>query len=159
MENMEKKTILKEVSVLALGELIVALLTVGVYFLLSLAFRDAVIFDYTVITGALLGAAVPVVNFLILTYAISRAANRYIDALGGRELSEEEAEAFAMEHRAKINLAVARSYIVRTLLMIAALVLAFVTGVFNPIATAVPLLAYKLIMYVTQYIRARGGRK
>ncbi len=146
---------MKEVAILAAGELAVGALVTLVYFLLSLIFRETVIFDYTVITGSLLGAAVPVLNFLILSFSVSRAVNKYIDELGGRELTEEEAEKFALEHKAKINLAVARSYIIRTLLMIGSLVLAFVSGGFDPIATVIPLLLYKPVMYLTQIIRRK----
>ncbi len=158
-QNQDRRAFIKEVAILALGELTVAALTALVYFILSLIFKETVIFDYTVITGALLGAAVPVINFLILSFAINRAVNRYIEELSGLELDEEGAEKFAAEHKTKIQLAVTRSYIVRTLLMIGTLVLAFLLGCFNPIATVVPLLMYKPVMYITGYIRSKGGRK
>jgi len=157
--NQDRRAFIKEVAILALGELAVASLTALVYFILSLIFKEAVVFDYTVITGALLGTLVPVANFLILSFAVNRAVNRYIEELRGLELNEEEAEKFALEHKAKIQLAVTRSYIVRTLLMIGTLVLAFVLEWFDPIATVIPLLMYKPIMYLTQYIRSKGGRK
>lgn len=157
-KNTDKRAFVKEVAILAAGELVVAFLTALVYFILSLIFKDTVIFDYTVITGALLGAVVPVINFLILSFSVNRAVNKYIEELSGRELNEEEAERFAAEHKAKINLAVTRSYIVRTLLMIGTLVLAFILECFDPIATVIPLLLYKPIMYITQYVRSKGEK-
>ena len=157
--NNDRRAFLKEFLTLASGEGAVAVLTAAIYFLVSVIFGDAVKFDYTVITGALLGAAVPLINFLILSFAVNRAVNKYIEELGTKgELTEEEAEKFAEEHKGRIQLAVTRSYIVRTLLMIAALVIAFILEWFDPVATVVPLLAYKPIMYLTQYIRARKGR-
>ena len=155
-QNNDKHAFIKEVSVLAIGEAVIAALTVLVYFLLSLAFSEAIDFDYTVATGAALGAIVPIVNFLILSYAVNRAVNRYIEELGTKgEMTEEEAEAFAAEHKGKVQLAVTRSYIVRTLLMLGTLVIAFVLEWFDPVATVVPLLMYKPIMYLTQYIRTK----
>ena len=55
-----------ELTLLALGELLVAILTVIGYLTVSLAV-ERIVFDYTVITGAALGAAVMILNFLFLS--------------------------------------------------------------------------------------------
>ena len=152
------KTIKSEILFLTLGEATVAALTVLGYYLLSLAFGDNVIFDYTVITGALLGAAVSVLNFIILTVSINRAINGFVEEIGQRNMSEEEAERFTRENQAKVKLAITSSYIIRTLLMLGTLVGAFLLAWFNPIATAIPLFAYKPVLYVIEIIkRKRGG--
>lgn len=159
MEKQNNKGILKELLPLATGELIVSLLTVGVYLLLDVIFKDRQepFFDYTVAIGAVLGSIVVLVNFFILTLSVNRAVERFIEERGEREMTEEEAADFANEHQSRIQLAVARSYIVRTLVMIGALVLAFVSGWFDPISTLVPLVMYKPIIYVTQMIDKKKG--
>ena len=91
MENKSKLSNYIDTVWLALGEVIVAAL-VAVGFLI---FKR---FDYTVVTGALLGGAVTVVNFLILSIAIMRAVNGYIADRGDKEMDEEEAEKYAKEH-------------------------------------------------------------
>ena len=152
------KTIKSEILFLTLGEAAVAALTVLVYYILSVIFGDNVTFDYTVITGALLGGAVAVFNFLILTISINRAINGFVKEIGDRKMTDEEAEQFTRENQAKVKLAVTSSYIIRTLLMLGTLVGAFLLAWFNPIATAIPLFAYKPVLYVIEIIkRKRGG--
>ena len=148
---------LKEVSMLALGEAIIALLTVGGFLLVQAIFPEKDIFNYTVITGALLGAAVVLINFFILSIAVTAAVMRYIKERGDREMTEEEAIAFAEEHQGRVKLAVARSYVIRTLVTIGTLVLAFLLDWFNPIATVIPLLSYKPVLLATNYIKAKRG--
>jgi len=45
----------------------------------------------------------------------------------------------------------------RSLLMIAALVVAFITKLFDPIATLIPLLLYKPLIYVIEIIKKKRG--
>ena len=71
--------------------------------------------------------------------------------------SEEEAEKFAKANSLKVQNAVGKSYILRTALMMGSLVLAFITKLFNPIATLIPLAMYKPLLYVTQFIKAKRG--
>ena len=151
----DKKEYYKELFSVILGELIVSLLTVAGFFVADLIFDG--IFDYTVVTGALLGAFVVILNFLILSVSINRVVDSYVTERGGREMTEEEAEAFALEHEGRIKLAVSRSYIIRTLLMIGTLVCAFLLEWFHPLAAAIPLFMYKPVIYLTQLIRSRKG--
>ena len=72
-------------------------------------------------------------------------------------MSEEEAEKFAKANSLKVQNAVTKSYILRTGLMMGSLVLALVTGWFDPIATLIPLAMYKPLLYVTQFIKQRRG--
>lgn len=151
------KSMKKELLYLALGEGLVSALTVVGFLIVQLIFKDKEIFNYTVITGAVLGTVVVVVNFLILTLSANRAINAYLAERGDKELTEEEAEEFAKVHEARVKLAVARSYIIRTLLTLGTLVGAFLLSWFNPIATAIPLLSYKLVLYLIQFIKRKVG--
>lgn len=136
-----------ELYLLTAGETLVAVLTVVGYLLVSLLV-ESVIFDYRVITGAALGAAVIILNFLFLSVAVNRAVDEFLLERTSREMTEEEAEAFAAEHSMKIQNTIKTSFIIRTVTMLATLVVAFLVDVFNPIATAIPLLAFRPVLTV-----------
>ena len=148
MENKSKLSAYIDTVYLALGEVIVAALV-------SLAFLLFGKFSYTVVTGALLGGTVTVVNFLILSVAVNRAVTRYITERGEREMDEEEAEKYAKEHGMVVQNAMTKSYLLRMGLMIGALVLGMVSGYFSPLATVIPLLMYRPILYVTELIKIK----
>ena len=148
MENKSKLSAYIDTVYLALGEVIVAALV-------SLAFLLFGKFGYTVVTGALLGGTVTVVNFLILSVAVNRAVTRYITERGEREMDEEEAEKYAKEHGMVVQNAMTKSYLLRMGLMIGALVLGMVSGYFSPLATVIPLLMYRPILYVTELIKIK----
>ena len=137
---------------LLLGEAIVALIISAAYLLLKR-------FDYTVLTGAALGGVVTAVNFLILSVAINRAINGYVAERGEGEMDEEEAEKYAKDHGAAVQNAMVKSYMLRMFLMVASLVLAMVSGWFSPLATAIPLLMYRPILYVTEFIKVKSQKK
>jgi len=152
MENKNKLSVYIDTVWLALGEVIVALL-VSVGFII---FKS---FNYTVITGAALGGAVTVINFLILSVGVNRAVSKYIEGRGEGEMDEEEAEKYAKEHGMAVQNAMMKSYMFRMLLMIGALVLAGISGWFNIIATVIPLLMYRPVLYVTEFIKTKLGAK
>ena len=133
---------------LAIGEVVVAALISLVYFAIGK-------FNYTVVTGAALGGAVTVVNFLILSVGINRAISRYIDARGEREMDEEEAEQYAKDNSGAVQAAMMKSYLFRMLLMIGSLVLAMLSGWFSPLATVIPLLMYRPILYAVEFIKIK----
>ena len=138
---------------LAVGEIIVAALI-----FLGFAIARALGLDvplYTVATGALLGGAVTVVNLLILSVGVNRAVNNFITERGDKEMDDEEAEKYAKEHGMAVQNAMLKSYMFRMLLMIGSLVLAMISGHFNAIATVIPLLMYRPILYVTEFIKIR----
>lgn len=136
---------------LLIGEIAVAAVVCAVYLLIKR-------FDYTVVTGGLLGALVTTVNFFILSVGINRAVNKYIDARGNEEMDEETAEKFANDHKMDVQNAMMKSYILRMLLMLGSLILALITGFFNVIATAIPLLAYRPVMYAVEFIKTKLGK-
>ena len=139
----------REVFVVLLGEIIVSLLTCAVFALIGA-------FDYRVATGAALGSVVTVMNLFILSFSINRAVNKYLALRGDAEMTEEEADAFAAENAPQIKLAAGGTYILRNVLMLLALVGAFLLGdYFNVIATVIPLLAYRPILYVSEIIRSK----
>ena len=134
------------------GEIVVSLLTVGVFALIGK-------FDYTVIAGVALGSAVTVANFAVLTFSVNRAVDKYLTLRGEREMSDEEAEAFASKHAMDVQNAATRSFMIRTFSMLATLVAAFLlTSWFSPIATAVPLLMFRPVLYVTELITKKRDK-
>jgi hypothetical protein len=135
---------------LAIGEAIVSLLVLLIYLAIGK-------FDWTVITGVILGSLATIANFVILSIALNKALDKFIDMRGDKELSEEEAEAFAKANSIKVQNAVTKSYVFRTGLMMGSLVIAFITKWFNPIATLVPLAMYKPLLYVTQFTKQKRG--
>ena len=133
---------------LAIGEVMVTLLVL-------LGFLIFGAFSYRVVTGALLGSAVTVVNFLILSVAINRAVNGYIAGRGVEEMDEEAAEKYAKEHGMAVQNAMTKSYILRMLLMIGSLVVAMLSGHFSPLATVIPLLAYRPVLFAVEFIKTK----
>lgn len=152
MEKKNKLSVYIDTVWLALGEIAVAVLV-------SLAFLLFGKLDVTVPLGALLGGAVTVVNFLILSVAINRAINGYITERGDAEMDEEQAEQYAKQHGTAVQNAMTKSYLLRMLLMIGALVLAMISGWFSPLATVIPLLMYRPILYLTEFIKIKVKAK
>ena len=151
MENKSSSAL--QILALATGEIIVSALVCVIYLILGK-------FDYTVVTGSILGSIVTVANFAVLTFSVNRAVDRYLELRGSREMSEEEAEAFAKEHTVAVQNAATRSFILRTASMLATLVAAFLlTDLFAPLATAIPLLMFRPILYVLELIKSKGEKK
>lgn len=153
MEN--KSASAKQIIALALGEIIISALVCLGYFIVSLATPYE--FSYRVITGALLGSTVTVANFVFLTLSVNRAIDRYLALRGSREMDEEEAEKFASEHAMAVQNAATRSFIVRTVTMLAALVIAFMLEWFEPLATVIPLLMFRPILYILEATKKKKG--
>ena len=75
-------------------------------------------------------------------------------------MTEEEATAFAEEHMKTVQLAASGTYLLRTVLMLAALVSAFLfSDHFNVLATVIPLIMCRPIMYVAEILRIRFANK
>ncbi len=154
---MKKNSKYQEVVFLAVGEILVAALTVLGAFIVSL-FTEYV-FDFSAILGALLGAVVIIGNFLFLTISVNRAVDSYLEVRGSKEMTDEEAEKFTDENSMAIQNKIKTSYIVRTVTMLLTLVIAFVfLKVFNPICTAIPMLAFRPIIYATEIIKGKAEK-
>ncbi len=139
---MQKKNMpVSEILFLIFGEAAVSLVVAAVYLLLER-------FSYKVVTGACLGTLVTVLNFVILSIAVNRAVDKVMAEKGNKDMTEEEAATFAAEHQAVIQRAVQGSYLIRQILMLGILVLAFVLDWFDVIATIVPLLMFRPLITV-----------
>ena len=148
-----KSAATKQILLLALGEIIVSMLICLVYFLVGY-------FEFQVVWGALLGSGVTIANFALLTISVNRAVDKYLELRGSREMDDEEAEKFANEHAMAVQNAATRSFIIRTVSMLATLVAAFLlTSWFSPLATAIPLLMFRPLLYVLELIRKKGEKK
>ena len=134
------------------GEAVVSLITVAVFFLVGH-------FDYTVVAGVALGSVVTVANYLVLAITVNRAIDKYIELRGDKEMTEEEAEIFASKHAMEVQNAASRSFLIRTVSMLGTLVAAFLlTSWFSPLATAVPLLMFRPVLYVLELIKSKGDK-
>ena len=152
----DNKSYLKSTLYLSIGELIVSIFIVLGYILLD-ELSLGVEFTFKVITGALLGSVVAVVNFLILTIQVNRALDEFIALRGDSEMTDEEATEFSRKYSIKVQNAMAKSSILRTALMIGSLVLGFISGWFNVIATLIPLVLYKPLIYAVEIINKKRG--
>lgn len=137
----------KDIAAVAIGEIIVAVLTVLGYLLVSL-FTD-VTFTYRVITGAVLGCTVTVLNFLFLTLSVNKQIDSFVELRGSREMDDEEAAKFTNKHSLAIQNSIKLSFIIRTVTIFASLIVAFITDWFDPIATVIPLIAYRPVISVS----------
>lgn len=148
MEN--KNDTAKQIALLTLAEVVISAVICLVYFLLGH-------FSYKVITGAALGSVVTVANFIFLTFSVNRAIDRYLELRGTREMDEEEAAKFAEEHAMAVQNAATRSFIIRTVTMLAAFVIAFLLEWFEPLATVIPLLMFRPILYILEALKKKKG--
>jgi small-conductance mechanosensitive channel len=144
----KSNTAIKETSFVAIGELIVSLIIVAVYMLIGQ-------FSYKVVTGVVLGSLFITLNYLFLSISVNRAIDAAMENRGEGELDEEATENFVKENSAKIQNAVKLSFIIRTVSMLAALIIAFVSGQFDVLATLIPLLMLRPIIMATEYFRKK----
>ena len=147
MEN--KKLPLYETAAIVIGEIIISFIVCGVFLIIKK-------FDCSVVLGSLLGSAVTIANFLVLVVTTGRAIDKAMAERGEGEMNEEEAAEIAAKHQVGLQAAIKLSYIVRTLSIAGALVLAFIfKPVFNVIATLVPLVMLRPILTVSQLIKKK----
>ena len=146
MEN--KKSRYRDVLYLAIGEALAALSVAAVFLIIKR-------FDFKVLFGAFLGAAVAVLNFLYLSYSVNRAVDKFMSLRGEREMDEEEARAFVNANAAKVQTEVTKSYLLRTLILVLACALLF-TKQFDVIAVVVPMLVQRPLIAVIEKIK--GGK-
>ncbi|MBQ8689824.1 MAG: hypothetical protein IJ515_05630 [Clostridia bacterium] len=148
----KNKLPLFEIAAMIIGELLVSLIIIGVYLIIG---KGSV--HYSVITGAALGSVVTVLNFLFLAISTNRAVDKVMAERGDGEMDEEEAAEFAAKHQSSIQAAAKISYVIRTLTMVATLVLAFLLdNAFDLIATLIPLLMLRPILMISQLIGKRN---
>ncbi len=139
---------LGDIVFLAAGELLASLIIVGVYLIIGA-------FEWRVLTGAAIGSAVTVLNFAILSFSVNRAVDRVMEMRGNKEMTEEEADAFALQHSAEIQKAVKSSYLLRQILMLGALVAAVLLKVALILPAVIPLLLFRPILMVREAFRKK----
>ncbi len=146
-----KNVPLRETALVLLGEIVVSLLVCAVYLIIQR-------FSYKVVTGVCLGSAVIVLNFLFLSLSTNKSIDNFLALRGTKEMNDEEAEEFAAKFRFEIQNKTRLSFIIRTLSMVAALVLAFILEWFDVIATLVPLLMLRPIITVETLLRSKFNK-
>lgn len=151
------KRLLTDLIPLTIGEIAVGLLVCIGFWLADLfGYYD---FDYRIVTGALLGMAVIVANYIFLSMAIDKELRRFVEKRGTKEMDDEEAAAFAKENSTSIQKAIRTSGIIRTASIVLTLVVAFLSKQFNPLATAIPMFAMRPVITAIELIRARSNPK
>ena len=172
--NENNKIPKREMLAVVIGEAVVAAIVCLIFLVIGK-------FDYTVALGAALGGGVIIFNFAFLCISVNKALDDVLvgfdpskietttaqagdgeDGDGERssdgesELDENDAAAkFASENQAKLQNAIKTSYLIRTFSMVAALVVAFLTGIFNVVATAIPMLFLRTILNVSEMIKRK----
>ena len=155
----KSKLPLFETAAMVIGEAITAVIIIAVFMIVNLIKGDPLL-HYSVVTGVLLGAAVTIGNFLLLSILTTRAINEALADRGDGEMTDEEAENYAKKYQTKLQSAMTLSYIIRIATMIATLVVAFIfSGVFNSLATIIPIFMLRPILTVTQIIIKRKESK
>ena len=139
---------LGDIVFLAAGELLASLIIVGVYLIIGA-------FEWRVLTGAAIGSAVTVLNFAILSFSVNRAVDRVMEMRGNKEMTEEEADAFALQHSAEIQKAVKSSYLLRQIIMLGVLVAAVLLQVALILPAVIPLLLFRPILMVREAFRKK----
>ena len=133
---------------LAAGELLASLIVVGVFIALDKL-------DWRVITGALIGSVAMVLNFAILSFSVNRAVDRVMKERGTKDMTEEEAEAFAAQHSAEIQNSVRSSYLLRQILILGILVAAVFLNFANVVAAVIPLVLFRPILMAREAFRKK----
>lgn len=144
----DKKIPVVELILLCIGEAAVSALTVIFYFLIGK-------FNYTVITGVILGSAVIMLNFIFLSLAINRAFDGILAERGAGSMDEEQAARFADEQKSRLSRAIQLSNTARTLSIVAVLAAAFFTGQFNAIATLIPIIAFRPLLLLCGLVKKK----
>ena len=148
--NKQKLPIRELISIL-IGEAIVSLVICGVYLVISK-------YTYKVLLGVLLGSTVTVLNFLVLSIMTNRVINRFLEARGDAELTDEEAQAVAMKFQGQVQNQIKISFLVRTAVLAATLVVAFLVEIFEVLPTVIPLLMLRPILTVSEFIKRKAQK-
>ena len=157
--NKKGKSPFADLVPIIIGELAMAILTVLAFLVLDLsgAYRD---FEYyKIILGAILGAIVIIVNHGVLIFSVDRKINKFVSEHPDGDMDDEAIAAITKKQTTEIQTAMKLSSMARTASMLIVLVIAFITGWFSPIATAIPMLALRPILMVTELIKSKNNPK
>ena len=127
-----RKSVIKEIASVAIGEVICVALMFGVYALIGK-------FDISVVLGGLVGLLVAVGNFFFLAVSATLAADKAKagDTASGQKLMRS-------------------SYPIRLLVMAGVLILCAKSGFFDVIALVVPLVFVRPVLTVGEFFRKKG---
>ncbi|MBQ8372584.1 MAG: hypothetical protein IJX38_06595 [Clostridia bacterium] len=147
-------SLIRELIWMLAGQLVIAGAVVGVYAIVGIFLPD--VFTYRIFTGLALGAFISIANYAVLNITVNRAIDKFIALRGTDEMDEEQAVEFAQKNAMAVQNAATKSYIIRMASMVATLLVAFLLlKIFDPIATAVPLLMFRPILFVIGLIRKK----
>lgn len=147
----KQKLPLRELLAILIGEILTSAVICGVYLIIKK-------FTYKVFLGVLLGSTVTLLNFLVLSIMTNRVINRFLEARGDKELSDEEAGALAMKFQGQVQNQIKISFIVRTAVLAVTLVVAFLVDVFEVLPTVIPLLMLRPIITVSEFIKRKAQK-
>ena len=130
----ERKFILKETAIVALGVGICVAVMIGIFALLGH-------FDWKVLTGGIIGGLLSVANFLFMAIGASLAADK------------------AQEQNVKGGQALIRnSYMLRLAVLFVILFACAKGGIANPIALVLPLIFVRPVLMVAEFFRKKEER-
>lgn len=101
--------------------------------------------DSSVLLGALVGGLIAIGNFLVLSIAVSRAADK-------------AAKAETEDAAAKATVAVQRNSLLRKIALIVIYIVVLKSGYFNLLTTVLPLIFVQASIYILGFFR-KGGDK
>ena len=149
MAENSKKQAVPELVWLALGELAVCGIIVAVYLIIGK-------FSWKVVTGALLGAAVGLVNQALLTVMAGKAFDKAAKERGTDEMTEEEIQAFKSRHERNVKSMITLSFIIRMVLLVGTLLLIFLLpAVFEPIPAVIALAAVSVLIILVGLLKKK----
>jgi hypothetical protein len=149
---MEKQKLpMRELLAILIGEALTSSVICGVYLIIKK-------YTYKVLLGVLLGSAVTLLNFLVLSIMTNRVINSFLEARGDAELTDEEAEALALKFQGRVQNQIRISFIVRTAVLAATLIVAFIVEVFEVLPTVIPLLMLRPILTVSELIKRKAQK-
>ena len=127
-----RKYVLTQTGIVAIGQTVGVAVMLGIFALLDR-------FDYTVVLGGLMGAAVATLNFFFMAVSLTLAADRATeqDVKGGQGV-------------------VKSSYAIRILVMFAVLFACAKSGHFQVIALVAPLLLVHPTLLVAEFFKKKG---
>ena len=149
----KSKSSFSEITMFTIGEIVIAGLTVLGFFLLDL--MGYYTFDLKIVFGAILGSVAITLNYTFLCVAVNRVVNEFLQLRREREMDDDELKKFTTQQSTKIQNTMRSSMMIRTITMAAALIVAFLTGWFDPFATAIPMLAFRPLITFLEIFRRK----
>ena len=138
----------REIFILSLGEVIVSAIVIAVFLIVKK-------YELSVLLGAVLGSVVTVANFVWLAISVNRAIDKVLALRGEGEMDDEAIEQFAALHGKAVENTAKISYIIRTVSILALLLIGFLIKIFNPISAVIPLLMYRPILTLGEIIKRK----